>query len=508
MSQVWNGIRERLSKVFYSNEKAEQIRVLEENLITMQSDKSSLIKETDELKKEADELKNKIQNFNLVKEALDAEPRENNFINEFASLIENNFKKDFCDNRWSSNGAENLRDLDNILKELRLIANCPELHSKSIGAIGGGFSSGKSSLINSFFTGKNVKLAVGTMPVTAIPSYVINSEKDSLVNGISFKGGKFPIALDVYAEISHEFMKFIGLDLNKIINYITVLNPMDSKYFNNLCLIDTPGYDPASSGSMKYDSNTARKYIENAEFLIWTVGLDTNGTIPKSDINFLMDLDVFGINPERHLYVVANKAQLKKQDDIEQILDKFEETLDENDLSYVGISAYNSQKREIHSFRKCDLFEFLSEHNKPSKKYPELKKRLFDIFKDYFLEANNDYENKEKKRKEVKKLILNALASGNINAYSDDDDASVELESGLNDLVKYFQSKEELDKRINNITILRDKFLECLNNFCETAGIERTEVKYCEFCGEPHNTNGRLCIKCSKKISGAQPIKK
>ena len=496
MSRVWDSIKKFFINTFSLGKNKEQIRALKESLKSMENENKNLTIE-------AEELKYKVRNFNLVSEALKAESTENSFIKEFADLIEHDYKKDFCNQERGSNDAENLRELDYILQELKLIANCPDLHSKSIGAIGGGFSSGKSSLINSFFSGDELKLAVGIKPVTAIPSYVINGDSGSMVRGISFKGGNFPIELDVYKKISHDFMKSFDFDLKKIINYITVLTPMDNKYFNNLCLIDTPGYNPPDSGNTKKDSETARKYIENAQFLIWTVGLDANGTIPKSDLDFLKELD-FGNDPNRHLYIVANKAQLKPKEDVEDILDKFEETLDDNDFSYIGISAYNSQKKEIHAYRKCDLFEFLEAHNKPSRKYPELKQKLYDVFKDYFIEANNDYDSKELKRKEVKKLILTALANGNINAYSDDD-ASVELESGLNDLLHYFQPKELKEARIKRISNLRDKFMDCLDRFCKDAGIEHIDVKYCEYCGEPHETAGNLCGKCStEKMSKMQ----
>jgi hypothetical protein len=422
---------------------------------------------------EAEEHKRKIRNFDLISDALKAKPPENSFIREFASLIENDFKKGLCNVEHGSNNAENLRKLDDILKEMKLIASCPKLHSKSIGAIGGGFSSGKSSFINSFLVNSKVTLAEGIKPVTAIPSYVV-SDQDSQVNGISFNGGRFPIALDMYEKISHEFMKSFDFNLKEIILYTTVFVPLDNRFFENLCLIDTPGYNPPGSGNTEHDFETARKSIENAEFLIWTVGLDTNGTIPQSDINFLNKLDDFGIKRERHLYIVANKAQMKTADARESILDKFEETLDDNDFQYDGISAYNSrekeQKKKQLSYRKMDLFEFIEKHNKPGRKYDQLKGMLGEVFKDYLSEANRDFDDCEKKRKEVNALILRALQSGHIDIY--DNKASVELENGLNNLVHYFQPKVQKDERLKRIEDLRDKFLNCLNSFCEYVSKE------------------------------------
>jgi len=140
--------------------------------------------------KEIEENREKIRNFDLVSDALKAEPVENSFIKEFESLIDNDYSKGLCNNVPGVNDAENLKVMQQILEEMRLIANCPKLHSKDIGAVGGGFSSGKSSFINSFFVGSKVKLAEGIKPVTAIPSYVI-CDHDSAIHGISFREGFF-----------------------------------------------------------------------------------------------------------------------------------------------------------------------------------------------------------------------------------------------------------------------------------------------------------------------------
>jgi len=270
---------------------------------------------------------------------------------------------------------------------------------------------------------------------------------------------------------------------------------MEEKYFNNLCLIDTPGYNPPGSGNTAYDFETARKYIKDAAFLIWIVGLDTNGTIPKSDIDFLSNLE-FGTLQNKPLYIVANKAQLKTKDDIESILDKFEETLDDFDISYAGISAYNSMKKELHASRKSDIYEFLTDHNKPSKKYAELKGLLHDVFKQYVGKVHDDDEEKNTKRKEVKTLLLNALEGGNIGL----DDTSNKLEEGLNKLLRYFQSSEDLTKRLERVTMTRDKFMTCLNNFCDNMGIERKEKSFCKECGEPIEGEKDLCEKCARLI--------
>jgi hypothetical protein len=406
----------------------------------------------------------KIRKYNFVSDALNAKRVENKYLIEFASLIENDYKKEFCNIESGTNDAENLRKLDQVLKEMQLITNCPLLYGKTIGAIGGGFSSGKSSFINSFITESKVKLAEGPTPVTVIPSYVI-CDQDTKINGISFRGGHFSISHEVYDEISHEFVKSFTFDLKELIKYTTVHVPMVNQYFDHLCLIDTPGYD---SGNSKQDYETAQKIIKDADFLIWSIAIDKNGTIPNSDIDFIYKLD---LDKNKPIYIVANKAQLITPNNRERKLDEFETILNDYDILYDGITAYNSYKKELLSSRKCDIYEFLSRHNKPSKKYNELRKIVNDVFKQYKVNIINEYEEKKVHREKVKLLLYNSLATGKI---SIDDESSI-LEDGLNELLHYFSRKEVYDERIIRVDKLEEKFIKCLNGFCDDIGIDRKE---------------------------------
>jgi exonuclease VII small subunit len=448
---------------------------------------------TRELTGEIEEMTTKIRNFELVSDALEARPVANAFIDEFDSLIKNDFVK-FCDIEPGLNDTIPLQKLQQVLKEMRTIANCPALHSKSIGAVGGGFSSGKSSFLNSFLTGSGIRLAEGIRPVTAIPSYVM-CDDDPRITGITYKGGRFEISHEMYNAISHEFLKFFSFNLKEIILYTTVLVPMKKDLFNDICLIDTPGYNPPGSGTAEHDFETAREYIKDAEFLIWIVALGSNGTIPESDLEFLSKLD-FGKSEERPLYIVANKAELRTEDDIGDILDNFEDCLDDSDLRHAGICAYSSKKKKVYAFRGVDVYEFLKTNNKPSKKYEALNSVLSDVFAEYIGGINDDYNEKETKRKEVKKLLLKALESGSIGL----DESTSELEEGLNSFLRYFQSKEDLKARIQRVKDLREKFVNCLDNFCDEMRIERVEHVYCTNCGRKLKKDSRFCTECGEKL--------
>jgi len=436
----------------------------------------------------------RLRGLDLVSDAVNAKPVEDPYLDEFKAMLVTDFEKKLCNAVPGVNHAETMKEMERILREMQLIAQCPELRSKSIGAIGGAFSSGKSCFINSFLdaSDKGVRLAEGITPVTVIPSYVI-CDKTSQIKGISFQNGKFDINTDTYNSLSHDFVqKTFTFDLNRLMSYTTVLTPMKSEYFQNLCLIDTPGYNAPASGNTEHDIENARRYIKEAEFLVWMIGID-KGTVNKSDIDFLYELGMFGIEPKYPLYIVANKADRKNASARKEILDMFEETLNNNYISYAGISAYDSMTKELYEHRKKDLFTFLSEHNKPSKRHAELREILHDVFKLYSDEVYRKHEEAKANLKKINTIMLDALQGINI---SIDDRASGKMEEGLRDLSLYFKKqKEAFDKDDKLVDTIKEKFMTCLGNFCKANGIVVSKAWHCTHCGSIVEGRGAVC-KC------------
>ena len=76
----------------------------------------------------------------------------------FKNVLYNDFLE-FANNEDTvANEAELFLDLQHIEKELELISAYPDLHVKTLIAVGGGFSAGKSEFISSFIKGKIKKL--------------------------------------------------------------------------------------------------------------------------------------------------------------------------------------------------------------------------------------------------------------------------------------------------------------------------------------------------------------
>lgn len=460
--------------------------------------------------------------FSFVADILNAKPSENEHISQFSRLVKEDFAA-FCDTVSGLNQMRDVSRFEKILGEMRLIANCPPIHAKMVGAAGGGFSSGKSSFINSFMHGNGVTLATGIVPVTAIPSYVICGEKQS-IQGISYRGGSFPVTAEMYKAISHQFLKTLNFDLKQILRYITVRTSLDNELFGNICLIDTPGYNAPGSGTTEQDRETAFSYIKDAKFLIWLVGLDSKGTINTDDLEFLNNFP-FGKEDGRSLYVVANKAGVIKPSDHAAILDTFKDVLDDYGFHYEGIALYDSKKRQQYIFDGKCIDDFMKAQNVPTKKYVELALPLKEVFDRYETHVRQKHKADTDYQKKVRKLILDGLESNAISAISG---AASSLEDGLNELKKYFKP-DDLDSTLKKIEELRKKFFDCLDAFCAEMGIEKAELpkkpayvdgqqngevsadgqaqpvirrkKFCDKCGTRINEQYDFCPKCGARTA-------
>ena len=456
--------------------------------------------------------------FSLITDILKAKPAENEHIQQFRSLVRNDFKE-FCNKAVELNQMEDMELFEKIENEMRLIAHCPPVHSKMVGAIGGGFSSGKSSFINSFMLDDNIKLATGVIPVTAIPSYVICGEMPDIC-GISYRGGRFTIQADMYKDISHELLKTLDFDLKDILRYITVTAKLDGECFSNICLIDTPGYNASSTGTMQQDRSVAYNYIKDAKFLIWVIGLDSNGTIPRTDIDFLMSPELpFGKEPSRSLYIVANKARGVTPSSRERILEVLQETLDDNGISYDGISIYEAQRKEEYLYAGMPVRDFLKKQNVPTQKYVELALPLKAVFDRYKKRTREKYETDKQFQRKIQTLILDGMEHQVISISSGAKNA---LEDGLNELKNYLKPAD-LTQTLATITDMEQRFFDCIDRFCDTIGIKKTELppdketsgtqaagtesssgaavaaikkKFCDKCGTKLFERDNFCPKC------------
>lgn len=348
-------------------------------------------------------------------------------------------------------------ELQAIGDELKVVASYPEFYKKRSLAIAGGFSAGKSEFISSLFEDPSVRLPIGIEPTTAIPTYALNGKENGVI-GCSQNGGVvdlLEIDPDFQHKLSHNFIRSFGFNLKNIMPFVFMTTPMK---YGHLCFIDTPGYNPSDveGGHTSEDIKTAEEFVQNAEALLWLIGLDANGTISKSDLEFLTHI---GRNDQetKPLYIVLNKADLRPVDQLEDVMQEIVETLDDYDIEVAGISAYSSKKKKEFLFHNQPLHEFLAELDRPSEKQSLILQRLYAVDAKYQRAILRTVKENRQVSKTLSGLKLDLLENGF-------DDIDSDLYGKINKMQALFDSmgKKQIE-HLKQLERVMTKMAESVN---------------------------------------------
>ncbi|GAA6779935.1 hypothetical protein AOH315_08450 [Helicobacter pylori] len=224
---------------------------------------------------------------------------ENDGLEEYQCILDNNFLE-------FASGVDSLKEkeialleLQEIKKELQLVASYPSLFQKNMVAVGGGFSMGKSTFLNKLLDLK-LKLPEDINPTTAIPTYCLKGEREVLM-GRSQNGGVVELP---YLTFDHKFLDSLGFNLKEIMPFMILSSP--TMLFKHLCFIDTPGYNPSNQGYTGGDRQASKEYLNHAKHILWFISCERGG-IEKSDLDYLQELYEEG----KQVFIVLNKADLK-----------------------------------------------------------------------------------------------------------------------------------------------------------------------------------------------------
>lgn len=364
-----------------------------------------------------------------------------------------------------ANEAEIFLQLQNIEKELSIIAACPELYQKNIIAVGGGFSAGKSEFISSFMD-SGIKLPISIEPTTAIPAYVMNAPKEYLL-GYSKNGGAVDlrkIDKNFHARLNHDFMKGFKFNLKEILPFIVLGTKLK---FENICFIDTPGYNPSGNiANYGADVDTAKEFLEEAGVFLWLVGLDNTGTMPSGDLEFLSSLDL----ENKKLYVVINKADLRAPSDLEAITETVKQSLDNYGINYEGIQTFSSIRTlQNPCIVGKSLDEFLAECNTPSQKHVEIFNKLKNIYQAYQGAIKGSIKEKKSIQKTLHSISVDMLEDGL-------EDMGSNAYTKLGELKSAFGTKKE-EENLKLLKVVMDEFKEAVKT---VFGLDEVVVDFDE----------------------------
>lgn len=222
-----------------------------------------------------------------------------------------------------------------------------KLIGKNIIALGGGFSSGKSSFLNALM-GKMV-LPADIDPSTSVPTYIVSGEKHNVM-GINVFDTKVQMQPRDIKKIAHGFGEVEDDDDEKVADAVTLGHVLENIFFStplhkydNIAFLDTPGYSKPDSEkySAKTDEQIARGQLNSSNYILWFVQADA-GTITEEDIKFIKTL-----REDIPKLIIVNKADKKNLPDLKDIIAKIKSTLDIKGIRYVDVFPFTSRLDQI-----------------------------------------------------------------------------------------------------------------------------------------------------------------
>ncbi|GAA9175716.1 acyl carrier protein [Helicobacter pylori] len=344
-----------------------------------------------------------------------------------------------------------LLELQEIKKELQLVASYPSLFQKNMVAVGGGFSAGKSSFLNHLL-GLNLKLPENLTPTTAIPTYCLKGEREVLM-GCSQNGGV--VELPDFS-FDHKTLNAFDFDLKSIMPFMLLSAP--SVPFEFLCFIDTPGYDAPNQGYTGRDRQASKEYLNHAKHILWFISCERGG-IEKSDLDYLQELYEEG----KQVFIVLSRADSRTKRQLEEIAVQTKETLEDNGIEFLGIGAYSSERyQEIKEFsEKSPVFDslekFLTELNKKGEKQNEILRVLYEVHLAYEKAIKEDLSKFKRYQDALHSIKLDLMQKG----FDDFSDASFnKIESLKKEFSEQERSKRENLVQLNQVINLFKKSID------------------------------------------------
>lgn len=423
-----------------------------------------------------DQLNTVRDKLDLITSILGAANQEHPKYLTFRKLFREDFLRFANEENFYKRGAEAILRMQAIEGELRLLDRVPLFRNKTIVAVAGGFSSGKSSLISSFFEPRfKVTLPIAMEPTTAIPTYIVHSTETAII-GFPAHGGTMEIAPELFAQMRHEFLQSLGFDLRRILPFIMLKTPW-RKPWGSLCFIDTPGYNPAKGGgTTATDDTTTAEALRQADALLWVLGIDANGEISSEDVAYLQTHC-----SELPLAIVVNKADSRPPNQVREVVEQIRDTLDAYCIQYYCISAYSCVERREYDYVGQSLYEVLGGWNKPTLRDKRLSDEVNAVLNAYIKAFNDEIKAYKSHNNELHSLKLDLDELGLFDETMESF-ATRKNESSRGDIFSLIDKNLMVDT-VENAVIensrqheIKEKALERLQNLANRFTIENIEA--------------------------------
>lgn len=238
---------------------------------------------------------------------------------------------------------------ENFLKELK--RNCwSHIHDIADDpydtidiAVAGGFSSGKSSLLNKIVNLQDL-LPTGVQPVSVVNTKIVcdNEIKKFSIQGRNLKGESIGLNADVLDCIQHSSKSKVFVA--SMLQSITIYKPVSKDNpIEGISFIDTPGYNNAVSANRENgmtDKETSLNAINNSDAVIWCIDIEA-GTISEADIQMLNH-----VGQQKPIVIMFTQMDKKNDAEVHSILKAAQKIVKSRlrSLNIIKIIAYSRDK--------------------------------------------------------------------------------------------------------------------------------------------------------------------
>ena len=246
-------------------------------------------------------------------------------------------------------------DIQNLNLDLKEFSIYPKIFGKNIIGVGGCFSSGKSAFINSILEERI--LPIDTIITTSFPTYILNETINRNILLTSFQEMLEVDKLDL-KKLSHRFYEEYGVHLSTIVDKIFIEN--NSFDYENLALLDTPGYN-ADSDSGKKDMEISYSQLRRLKYIIWIIDIN-NGGLRNDDLDFINSL-----GKDKEIFFVINKADTVSDEKARyDVYQHIQNQIENEKFNSLGVALYSSRttkNKEKRTYPGNDVKKFLAQIN-------------------------------------------------------------------------------------------------------------------------------------------------
>lgn len=269
------------------------------------------------------------------------------------------------------------------------------LMGRTIIGLGGQFSAGKSSFINSLLNDDKIMLPENQTPTTSIPTYIANGKVDSIK---AYSNGNYlPLDNEAMQAMTHEFYEKYKIGFSRFVDNIMINTPnFPINLKEKVIFLDTPGYNKVDVNTRESlsDKYLAEQHLKNIDCLIWLVSID-QGTVQEDDIEFIKKISSSNIP----VLLVFNKADKIPESICKNIIEENRQLLKDKNITVFGVTAYSSREKKEYSGDNL-VSKFLDFTAMYSDKKQDVKtelENLIESIKEDFKKAIDEAKDKQYK---------------------------------------------------------------------------------------------------------------